>query len=314
MSDYPPDEKQSLNFTRRPRIDKAAQSLLGLIRGVAMDGVLNAAEIAEVMNWLREYEDLFHRSPFNEFKEKLDGFLADGVLDAEEQEDLVWACLNLTPEGGFYDGITHDIQQLHGIMHGILADGIIRLEEARELQAWADDHEHLKGTYPYDELESLLTSVLKDGHLDANEQETLKAFFEDFVQYSQAARVKADMAKAMKGIARQYTLSGVCAASPEIKFKDRIFTLTGSSTRKSRREILKVITDLGGGHSPQVCSKTQYLVVGDGGNPCWAFSCYGRKVQAAVEMRKAGAPITIVHESDFWDAIQDATPAPSSYG
>ncbi len=310
MSDYPMDQKQILNFTRRPRMDMAAQSLLGLIKGVAIDGLLNAAEIAEVMNWLREYEDLFHRSPFNEFKEKLDGFLADGVIDAEEQEDLLWACQNLTPQGGFYDGITNDIQQLHGMMHGILADGIIGLGEARALQAWADDHEHLKGTYPYDEMESLLTSALKDGRLDANEQETLKAFFEDFVQYSQASRVKADIAKSMKGIARQYSLSGVCTLSPEIKFKDRFFTVAGGSTRQSRQEILKVITDLGGEHSPRVCSKTQYLVVGDGENPCWAFSCYGRKVQAAVEMRKAGAPITIVHESDFWDAIQDATPAP----
>ncbi|GMA55471.1 hypothetical protein GCM10025857_68280 [Alicyclobacillus contaminans] len=48
---------------------------------------------------------------------------------------------------------------------------------------------------------------------------------------------------------------------------------------------------------------TDYLVVGDQGNPCWAFSCYGRKVEKAVKLRKQGRRILIIHEVDFWDAL-----------
>ena len=29
-------------------------------------------------------------------------------------------------------------------------------------------------------------------------------------------------------------------------------------------------------------------IVGDNGNPAWAFSCYGRKVEKAIDMRKGG--------------------------
>ena len=38
---------------------------------------------------------------------------------------------------------------------------------------------------------------------------------------------------------------------------------------------------------------------------CWAFSCFGRKVEKAVDIRKSGGTILIVHESDFWDTVAD---------
>jgi hypothetical protein len=54
-----------------------------------------------------------------------------------------------------------------------------------------------------------------------------------------------------------------------------------------------------------VVKDTNYLVVGNKGNPCWVYSCYGRKVEKAVELRKAGHKIMIIHEDDFWDAVAD---------
>ena len=49
--------------------------------------------------------------------------------------------------------------------------------------------------------------------------------------------------------------------------------------------------------------KTNYLIIGSEGNTCWAFSCYGRKVEKAMEMRKNGVNIVLVNEIDFWDSI-----------
>ena len=48
-----------------------------------------------------------------------------------------------------------------------------------------------------------------------------------------------------------------------------------------------------------------YLVIGAEGNPCWSYACYGRKVERAVELRKEGLRIMIVHERDFHDALVD---------
>jgi len=32
---------------------------------------------------------------------------------------------------------------------------------------------------------------------------------------------------------------------------------------------------------------------------------YGRKVEKAIQLRKEGHKIILVHENDFWDAIED---------
>jgi NAD-dependent DNA ligase len=305
MTIHHPDHNPYRPFTTRQRVDKAVQTLQGFVRGISIDNELNSTEVAELMNWGREYADLLGKAPFNELKEKLDEILSDGQIDPEELEDLLWVCRNLSPESDYFDAVTHDIQQLHGIMHGIMADGLVTVEEAAGLQAWLDDHADLKGTYPYDELDSLLTVILKDKQIDQQEQEMLRSFFEDFIDYSLAKKVRAESLRVKSALTKSFTLPGVCAMCPEVEFDGRVFTFTGTSTKATRQQIVDQITGLGAAFSPNVTSRTHYLVVGAGGNPCWAFSCYGRKVEKAVDFRKSGGAIVIVHESDFWDAVAD---------
>ncbi len=131
MSLHHPDHAPYRQFTQRQRVDKAVQTFHGLVQGITIDNQLNADEVAELLNWTREYADLIGRAPFNELKLKLDEILVDGQIDPEEQEDLLWVCRNFSPESPYYDGITHEIQQLHGIMHGIMADGHVSVDEGR---------------------------------------------------------------------------------------------------------------------------------------------------------------------------------------
>ena len=165
MTLHHPDHDPYRRFTERQRVDKAIHTLTGLLRGVAIDDDLNAPEIAEVVNWCNEYRQLVNRAPFSELIPKLDGMMADGVIDPEELEDLLWVCRNLSPESEYYDDITNEIQVLQGILHGIMADDHVSMTEATQLQRWVDEHDHLKGTYPYDELESILLAVRPIGSL-----------------------------------------------------------------------------------------------------------------------------------------------------
>ena len=54
-----------------------------------------------------------------------------------------------------------------------------------------------------------------------------------------------------------------------------------------------------------ISKKTDYLIIGDNGNPAWAFACYGRKVEKALGLRKEGHTIVLIHEYDFSDIIDD---------
>jgi hypothetical protein len=305
MTLHHPDQDPYRKFTERQRVDKAIHTLTGLLRGVAIDDDLNAPEIAEVVNWCNEYRQLVNRAPFSELIPKIDGMMADGVIDPEELEDLLWVCKNLSPESEYYDDITNEIQVLQGILHGIMADGHVSMTEATQLQRWVQEHDHLNGTYPYDELKSILLAVLGDRIIDDDEQEMLRQFFEDFIQYSFAKRTRKEADRIREGLTKEKTLPAICAACPEIAFNAKSFTFTGSSMKAKRTDIAKQVERLGGVFIPNLSQKTDFLVVGAGGNPCWAFSCYGRKVEKAAELRKEGHSITIVHESDFWDAVQD---------
>lgn len=100
-------------------------------------------------------------------------------------------------------------------------------------------------------------------------------------------------------------MSGICAACPDISFDNKYFCITGELDSMPRATAVARICDAGGYYAENVTKKLNYLVVGASGNPCWAYSCYGRKIEQAVGWRKRGAKMIIVHENDFLDALQD---------
>ena len=74
----------------------------------------------------------------------------------------------------------------------------------------------------------------------------------------------------------------------------------------SRSKMQKTISSLGGIPVNTISRNTDYLIVGDHGNQAWAFSCYGRKVEKAIELRKGGHTIILIHEFDFNDILEDS--------
>ena len=101
------------------------------------------------------------------------------------------------------------------------------------------------------------------------------------------------------------TVSGICACDPTINISGSVFYLSGESEKCSKGEFSQLIERAGGIWHPNVTRKTNYVIVGAAGNPCWSYACYGRKIEYAAKLRKEGLPILIVHEYDAWDAIEE---------
>jgi NAD-dependent DNA ligase len=296
-----PDDLTYLNFTGPGRRDKAINQLEGIFRGIDADRAFNSQEIKELKEWCSDNEKALLKSTFSELANVVMRVVADDCITSEEREDVLWVLKNLKTESEYYDEVTTDIQKLHGALHGIAADQKIDEAELRGLQDWLGDHEHLKGTYPFDEVESLITGILKDGIIDAEEHETLINFFETFIDYS----LKARMDRAVKIAKRSVTKlnrGGICAVDPLIVFPENTFVFTGISAKASRAEMRGEVVSRQGRVTDHVPT-CQYLVVGNDGNPAWAFSCYGRKVELAMQLRQEGKTILIVNEVDFWDAL-----------
>lgn len=290
-------------FMKKEEMHKALNSLVGILTGIAVDGIVSEAESNEVQNWYSLHENLIKIHPFSEILPALKMAFADNVLDIEEVEGALWLCrkfLDTNSNKLYFDYITSQIQQLEGMLHGIISDGAITDDELSSLNEWLDNNDHLSGVYPFDEVYSLLLAAKEDGKVTDDERNMLKAFFSTFVDTRFSFNIhEEDVANLQK----QYSIGGICAVCPSIEIEGKTFCFTGMSKRATRNEIANIICDRGGLYNDRITGGTDYLIVGAEGNPCWAFSCYGRKVEKAVDLRKAGQHIAIVHEYDFWDEI-----------
>jgi len=287
------------NFTGKARLEKSINSLLGIVEGISADAKINPTEVGFLRNWISEHLAVAEKHPFNELLPVVMRALDDGILTEDEQQDIVWLCERLRSTE-YFNLITADMQRLHAVVGAIAADGEVTEGELRGLSVWLADHDYLKTCWPYDEIDSLVTKVLSDGRIDEQEHRLIQGFFAEFVALYD------DRAIASPLVAENALLMGLCAVCPEISFAESTFCFTGESSKYSRSELSGLVQGLGGTVVSGVSGKLDYLVIGADGNPCWAYACYGRKVEKAVELRKQGKRIVLVHEHDFHDAVVDA--------
>ena len=183
-----------------------------------------------------------------------------------------------------------------------MADGELSDKEISKLKAWMEANDFLAGTYPFDEINSLLCAVLADKVITKEERERLMAFFGNIIDFTSSFNL---VEKDFNELKKKYSISGICAMCPEITFEEKIFCFTGESYRSTRAKMNDIVKELGGQVRSGVSVKTNYLIVGNAGNQCWAYSCYGRKIEDAMQLRKDGGNVIIVNETDFWDAVDD---------
>jgi len=281
-------------YTSKARLDKAINSMLGILEGITIDDLLNQKETGYLATWLIDHEEYAGRHPFNELLPVVAKSIQDNILSTEEHEELVWLCEKFKSTE-YYSENTADLQRLQSILVGIAADGTITEQELDGLSDWLSDHKHLRSCYPYDEIESLIVHALVDRKVDPQEHADLLTFFAEFSETKPKTPTTRSDASPI--------ITGICAVDPLINFSDSVFCFTGESTRFVRSDLSNHVVKRGGRVTNGVSRKVHYLVVGAAGNPCWKYACYGLKIERAIDLRKEGYSIVIVHENDFYDAV-----------
>lgn len=289
-------------FTGPAELHKAVNTLSGIVAGITTDMQISDDEINELANWCVLHQHLENRHPFNELIPLIKEIYQDGVVSSDEADDIIWLCNNFISVDQYYDLTTSSLQFLMGMLHGIMSDGELSDSEIRHLQTWITANSFLEGCYPFDELESLISSILLDGIITPEEREMLMAFIGEFIDTSVSYNINENTIKELQS---KYSIGGICSICQEINFAESTFCFTGKSDRASRKDIAAIVENCGGSYIDRVTKGTDYLIVGNSGNPCWAYSCYGRKIEQAVNLRKDGGKIKIINEVDFWDILED---------
>lgn len=78
--------------------DRHVDELIGICRGITADGKIVTQEAEYLMDWLNGHRKHVNEYPFNILYKRLDEMLSDGVLDKDEEYELIETIKSLTGE------------------------------------------------------------------------------------------------------------------------------------------------------------------------------------------------------------------------
>lgn len=290
------DTNEYHRFISPAILEKDLRTLVGILDGVKCDNVINDSEKRALLEWVSTLSEYENKQPYKAVVSLLKEALSDNILTQDEVDNITWFCNQYINRSGYYTALTSGVQQLLGIIRGITMDDEINAEELSYLDNWLEENDYLKNTWPYDELYSLVTSIVQDGIVTEEEHNSLLSFCKAISGEDEDSSNQ-EFIETLK--------TGFYQIEPDIVIEEKTFCITGLSKKYKRREIAEKIELYGGYVVNNVSSKLNYLIVCDEKNACWAFTCYGRKIEQAMKHRKNGLGLVIVHEFDLYDTLED---------
>jgi hypothetical protein len=191
----------------------------------------------------------------------------------------------------YWNDLDRSIGALIGIAQGMLSDGELRDREVEFLNRWLEENTSIATAWPGDVLHARVKQVLRDGSISPEERDHLVTTLQQLVGGSHE---KLENATHVSEIMFDRDASIVVAGQR--------FCFTGEFAYGSRSDCERVVRDLGGFVAASVSRKVNYLVVGGLGSPEWIHGSFGTKIVSAIEIKRKGGPVLIVHE-DQWAGV-----------
>lgn len=190
--------------------------------------------------------------------------------------------------------LTKSMQILTGIITGIVADGTLHDLEIHMLSTWLAEHAEVTGTWPGSAIALQLREALADGAITPMERDHLLETLQRLVGADFAAT----------GAVTPEVAALPFDESSFVDMRDCGVCLTGDFVFGTRRKCESATEAAGGVTYATVSKKVSYLVVGTHISPAWISASYGQKIIKAMEMKRAGHSIAIIHERRWMDALR----------
>ncbi|MDF2821186.1 MAG: hypothetical protein K0R15_1627 [Clostridiales bacterium] len=145
--------------------------LIGIIKGINFDGIINRREVVRLQSWVDKNRNLAYEARCVELIRFVDKVLKDSIITNDERELML-----LHSEKFLKETVddTAKIYELNGIIEGIICDGEINKQEIYRLNAWINVYgEDIRGHKPSEALCKIVDVILMDGIVTESEQEQL---------------------------------------------------------------------------------------------------------------------------------------------
>jgi NAD-dependent DNA ligase len=178
--------------------------------------------------------------------------------------------------------------ELVGLAEGLIADSQLNDAEINFLDRWLERNDAASCDWPGNVLHARVREVLTDGIVTADEREYL------------VKTLKLLVGGRLETVAAAPRVNELALDEVDnVTIPQSLFCLTGDFVYASREKCEQVIVASGGLVHPSITMKINYLVVGGLGSDEWKHGNYGTKIMKAIEYKRRGCPILIVHE-DLW--------------
>lgn len=190
--------------------------------------------------------------------------------------------------GAYRNDLKRSLGALLGITQGLLADRYLSDQEVQFLNDWLSANEVIATTWPGDVVYARVKGALADGVISEEERTHL------------ADTLQRLLGGTLDELAESTHVTSLAFDEvPRIEFSGSLFCLTGDFVFGPRNTCEASIAKRGGAVSRSVTKKLRYLVVGGLGSNEWKHGSFGTKLEKAMNYKRDGVGILIVHE-DQW--------------
>lgn len=275
---------RSINWKRNR--EKAAFGLRGILAGITADRTLNEQELLFLDVWLKSQTYLQQ----DEDIEILIEFVRNALENPGQQIDTSALLLHIDklisidfPPPLSIDGF---VNELLGLIDGIAADGKLHDLEALKIGNWLCDHPEVALEWPGSTLVDRLRRIFEDGVITDDERE-------DFIEtIKQITGCRPEETGQVTGTATEFLEDAV----DQLLFEGKTFCFTGKFVSGTRQQVETIAIERGASTASDVSKKVDYLVIGIEASRDWKFASYGRKIEQAINLKRAGVPILILTE------------------
>ena len=142
--------------------------LIGIIKGINFDGVINGKEVARLQDWVDKNRNLAYDKRQMKLIKMVDSVLEDQIIDDDEKVLILTTCEKFVDETGD-DSVR--IHELNGIIEGVICDDEVNEEEIRQLKEWMNSNgDSIRNHKLSKELCKAIDDILKDGVVTKEEQ------------------------------------------------------------------------------------------------------------------------------------------------
>ena len=275
---------QGFNFSRNR--EKAAYALRGLLQGISADEKLGHQEILFLDSWLRSQQEL-ENGDVVDLLNLIGEVLEDGVVTSDELQEVLEVINDIIEYGQKSSSeVEATINELLGLLLGIIADGEITKEELAQLESWLDQNKHIAEFWPTNEIAKRISKINEDGVVTKEELDDLLEAVKQLTGNDYEETGSAD-----GGVAEVFS-----DETDEFAHQGKTICFTGKFVCGNRTAVENYARDRGAAIAKKITKKLDVLVIGTLASRDWRFTSHGRKIEQVLELKQGGTEILILSE------------------